>query len=80
MDDAEEAEMTSLDVQNGVEMSSDVLMQVSTLVNANLLYKGSSDPLEGAPRYRCNASEELVQMVCKRTLLRVLILHMQQLK
>ncbi|MCO5605838.1 hypothetical protein L7F22_060022 [Adiantum nelumboides] len=64
-DDTEEHELTSMDQCSGIEMSSDVLMQVSTLVNANLLYKGSSDPLEGAPRYRCNASEELIQTVSR---------------
>lgn len=68
VEDADETEiitLTSSEAKHGVEMSSDVLMQVSTLVNANLLYKGSSDPLEGAPRYRCNVNEELVQMVAR---------------
>lgn len=63
-DDVEGTDTACLDT-NRVGMSPDVLMQVSTLVNANLLYKGASDPLEGAPRYRCNASEELVLTVAR---------------
>eukprot|EP00249_Psilotum_nudum_P013873 c24559_g1_i2 orf=463-1656(+) len=49
----------------GMEVTADVLMQLSTLVNANLLTKGSSDPLEGGARYRCNTDEELVQKVAR---------------
>ncbi|KAI5064828.1 hypothetical protein GOP47_0019523 [Adiantum capillus-veneris] len=64
-DELDEIELTSMDQRSGVEMSSDVLMQVSTLVNANLLYRGSSDLLEGAPRYRCNASDDLIQAVSR---------------
>ena len=67
-DEMDASMMTSSEVKHGVEMSSDVLMQISTLVKSNLLYKGTSDPLEGTPRYRCNVNEELVQMVILKSI------------
>ncbi|KAH9325623.1 hypothetical protein KI387_005801, partial [Taxus chinensis] len=45
--------------EGSMELMSDALMQLSTLCNINLLYKGSSCPLEGATRYRCNIDQEL---------------------
>lgn len=51
--------------QGGMELMSDALMQLSTLCNINLLYKGSSCPLEGAARYRCNIDQELALKIAR---------------
>jgi origin recognition complex subunit 5 len=46
------------------ELTADVLMQVTTLVSVNLLYKNSTNPLERLTRYCCNIDSELIQKVC----------------
>ena len=50
--------------ENSMELMADALMQLSSLCNINLLYKGSSCPVEGAARYRCNIDQELALKVC----------------
>jgi origin recognition complex subunit 5 len=50
--------------ENGLGPMADALMQLSTLCNINLLYKGTNCPLEGAARYRCNIDQELAMKVC----------------
>lgn len=51
--------------ENSMELMADALMQLSTLCNINLLYKGSSCPLEGAARYRCNIDQELALKIAR---------------
>lgn len=51
--------------ENSVDLMADALMQLSTLCNINLLYKGSSCPLEGAARYRCNIDQELALKIAR---------------
>ncbi|RZC76336.1 hypothetical protein C5167_000424 [Papaver somniferum] len=43
----------------------DVLLQLSTLCNANFLSKGGNCPLEGSTWFRCTVSEEFVMQVAK---------------
>jgi len=50
--------------ENGLGPMADALMQLSTLCNINLLYKGTHYPLEGAARYRCNIDQELAIKLC----------------
>lgn len=42
---------------------SDVLLQLSSLCNANFIIKGGSCPLEGSTRYRSTVSEDLALKV-----------------
>lgn len=42
---------------------SDVLLQLSTLCNANFIFKGKSCPIEGSTRYRSTISENLALKV-----------------
>ncbi|KAJ4952019.1 hypothetical protein NE237_028851 [Protea cynaroides] len=49
-----------------MRLMSDVLLQLSTLCNANFISKGGSCPLEGSTRYRCNVSEEMAMKVARR--------------
>ncbi|RZC79213.1 hypothetical protein C5167_003419 [Papaver somniferum] len=44
---------------------SDVLLQLSTLCNANYISKGGSCPLEGSTRYRSTISEEMTVKVAR---------------
>ncbi|CAN1308926.1 Origin of replication complex subunit 5 [Linum perenne] len=44
-------------------LMSNVLLQLSTLCNANFIVKGASCPLEGSTRYRCTISEDLALKV-----------------
>jgi len=44
-------------------LMSDVLLQLSTLCNANFIFKGKSCPIEGSTRYRSTISEDLVLKV-----------------
>ncbi|KAF3779025.1 Origin of replication complex subunit 5 [Nymphaea thermarum] len=52
------------DTQGSV-LTSDVLLQLSTLCNANFVYKGGSCPLDGSTRYRCMVDEELALKVAR---------------
>jgi origin recognition complex subunit 5 len=44
-------------------LMSDVLLQLSTLCNANFIFKGKSCPIEGSTRYRSTISEDLALKV-----------------
>ncbi|KAL5056700.1 hypothetical protein RYX36_037382 [Vicia faba] len=44
---------------------SDVLLQLSTLCNANFIFKGKSCPIEGSTRYRSTISENLALKVAR---------------
>ncbi|XP_043720521.1 origin of replication complex subunit 5 isoform X2 [Telopea speciosissima] len=46
-------------------LMSDVLLQLSTLCNANFITKGGTCPLEGSTRYRCNMAEEMALKVAR---------------
>ncbi|XP_020579046.1 origin of replication complex subunit 1 [Phalaenopsis equestris] len=54
----------AIDGEN-VGLTSDVLLQLSTLYNANFICKGSSCPLEGSTRYRCTIDEEMAVKVAR---------------
>lgn len=59
---AEDPEDTNM--QDNV-LTSDMLLQLSTLCNANFVYKGGSCPLDGSTRYRCMVDEELaIKVTC----------------
>ncbi|KAK9159687.1 hypothetical protein Syun_006028 [Stephania yunnanensis] len=47
------------------ELMSDVLLQLSTLCNANFISKGGTCPLEASTRYRSTVSEELALKVAR---------------
>ncbi|KAK9138630.1 hypothetical protein Sjap_009224 [Stephania japonica] len=47
------------------QLMSDVLLQLSTLCNANLISKGGTCPLEASTRYRSTVSEELAMKVAR---------------
>lgn len=47
------------------ELMSDVLLQLSTLCNANFICKSASCPLEGATRYRSTVDEEMALKVAR---------------
>ncbi|XP_021906200.1 origin of replication complex subunit 5 isoform X1 [Carica papaya] len=47
------------------ELMSDVLLQLSSLCNANFVTKGGNCPLEGSIRYRSTVSEELAMKVAR---------------
>ena len=60
----EEPGINSLGVESGDSgLMSDVLLQVSSLCNANFLSKGGSCPLEGSTRYRSTVSEDMALKV-----------------
>ncbi|CAN6441633.1 unnamed protein product [Victoria cruziana] len=59
---AEDPEDTNM--QDNV-LTSDMLLQLSTLCNANFVYKGGSCPLDGSTRYRCMVDEELAIKVAR---------------
>ncbi|KAF5464289.1 hypothetical protein F2P56_014376 [Juglans regia] len=64
--DEEEQENEGLGVQRGDGgLMSDVLLQLSSLCNANFIIKGGSCPLEGSTRYRSTVSEEMVLKVAR---------------
>ncbi|KAL8192357.1 hypothetical protein R6Q57_027542 [Mikania cordata] len=46
-------------------LMSDILLQVSSLCNANFITKGGSCPLEGSTRYRSTVSEDLALKVAR---------------
>ncbi|KAK8948750.1 hypothetical protein KSP39_PZI005605 [Platanthera zijinensis] len=47
------------------QLTSDVLLQLSALCNANFLCKSGSCPLEGSTRYRCTIDEEMAVKVAR---------------
>lgn len=46
-------------------LMSDVLLQLSSLCNANFIIKGGSCPLEGSTRYRSTVSEDMILKVAR---------------
>lgn len=48
-----------------IELTSDVLLQLSSLCNANFISKGGSCPLEGSTRYKSIVSEELALKIAR---------------
>ncbi|GMH31307.1 hypothetical protein Nepgr_033150 [Nepenthes gracilis] len=64
--DGEKQEHSFLGTEIGCnELMSAVLLQLSTLCNANFICKGGSCPLEGSTRYRCTISEELAFKIAR---------------
>jgi origin recognition complex subunit 5 len=61
-EDEEEENTTGYDKENN-NLMSDILLQVSSLCDANFLIKSGSCPLEGSIRYRSMVSEDLAQKV-----------------
>ncbi|KAM6584792.1 hypothetical protein CsatB_011794 [Cannabis sativa] len=62
----EEQENDGIGVQTGDDsLMSDVLLQLSSLCNANFIVKGGSCPLEGSTRYRSTVSEDMVLKVAR---------------
>jgi hypothetical protein len=61
--DEEEHENDVLRVGGDCGLMSDVLLQLSSLCNANFIIKGGSCPLEGSTRYRSTVSEDLALKV-----------------
>ncbi|KAL5713579.1 Origin recognition complex subunit 5 [Ranunculus cassubicifolius] len=62
--------ITSVSEELGEEVEesglmSDVLLQLSTLCNSNIIIKGGSCPLEGSSRYRSTVTEEMALKVAK---------------
>lgn len=46
-------------------LTSDILLQLSALCNANFICKGGSCPLEGSIRYRCTIDEQMIVKVAR---------------
>ncbi|XP_045794426.1 origin of replication complex subunit 5-like [Trifolium pratense] len=64
--DEEEKNNEELGAQCGSgSLMSDVLLQLSTLCNANFIFRGKSCPIEGATRYRSTISEDLALKVAR---------------
>lgn len=61
VDDDDDDRLGSQVVQ--YDLTSNVLLQVSSLCNANFISKGGSCPLEGSTRYKSTVSEELALKV-----------------
>lgn len=62
--DEEDQRNDGLGIQGGNGgLMSDVLLQLSSLCNANFIIKGGSCPLEGSTRYRSTISEDLALKV-----------------
>ncbi|CAJ2671240.1 unnamed protein product [Trifolium pratense] len=64
--DEEEKNNEELGAQCGSgSLMSDVLLQLSTLCNANFIFRGKSCPIEGSTRYRSTISEDLALKVAR---------------
>lgn len=62
--DEDQDEITELEIEGGeCKLMSDVLLQLSSLCNANFISKGSSCPLENSTRYRSLVTEEMALKV-----------------
>lgn len=62
--DEEEQGNTGLGGENeGSGLMSDILLQLSSLCNANFISKGGSCPLEGSTRYRSTVTEDVALKV-----------------
>ncbi|XP_027925771.1 origin of replication complex subunit 5 isoform X2 [Vigna unguiculata] len=65
-EDDEEPNNDGFGVEGGSGgLMSDVLLQLSSLCNANLIFKGRSCPIEGSTRYRSTISEDLALKVAR---------------
>ncbi|XP_007051774.2 PREDICTED: origin of replication complex subunit 5 [Theobroma cacao] len=65
-DSLDEEESHELTIEGGSSgLMSDVLLQLSSLCNANFIIKGGSCPLEGSTRYRTAVSEDLALKVAR---------------
>lgn len=63
-EDEEEPNNDGFGVEGGNGgLMSDVLLQLSSLCNANFIFKGRSCPIEGSTRYRSTISEDLALKV-----------------
>ena len=63
-EEEEEQGNDGLGIQGGENsLMSDVLLQLSSLCNANFIVKGGSCPLEGSTRYRSTISEDMALKV-----------------
>ncbi|KAI9089980.1 hypothetical protein K1719_028950 [Acacia pycnantha] len=64
--DEEDQRNDGLGIQGGNGgLMSDVLLQLSSLCNANFIIKGGSCPIEGSTRYRSSISEDLALKVAR---------------
>ncbi|KAJ6320338.1 hypothetical protein OIU78_015682 [Salix suchowensis] len=63
--DEDEHENDDLRAGGDGGLMSDVLLQLSSLCNANFIIKGGSCPLEGSTRYRSTVSEDLALKVAR---------------
>ncbi|CAM8974463.1 unnamed protein product [Rhodiola kirilowii] len=64
--DEERDETVGLEMESGdCRLMSDVLLQLSSLCNANFISKGGSCPLENSTRYRSLVSEEMALKVAR---------------
>ncbi|XP_020218562.1 origin of replication complex subunit 5 [Cajanus cajan] len=64
--DDDEQNNNALGVQSGNgSLMSDILLQLSSLCNANFIFKGRSCPIEGSTRYRSTISEDLALKVAR---------------
>ncbi|KAK7292219.1 hypothetical protein RIF29_07995 [Crotalaria pallida] len=64
--DEEEQRDDGLGVPGGNDgLMNNVLLQLSTLCNANFIFKGKSCPIEGSTRYRSTISEDLALKVAR---------------
>ncbi|KAI3424509.1 AAA_16 domain-containing protein [Psidium guajava] len=63
-EEVQEEDSLEVEGQNNPLMS-DVLLQLSSLCNANFIVKGGTCPLEGSTRYRSVVSEDLALKVAK---------------
>lgn len=62
--DEEDQSNDGLGIQGGNRgLMSDVLLQLSSLCNANFIIKGGSCPIEGSTRYRSTIPEDLALKV-----------------
>ncbi|KAF5192484.1 origin recognition complex subunit [Thalictrum thalictroides] len=62
----EQQEVDVLGTEGGANgLMSDVLLQLSTLCNANIIIKGGTCPLDGTSRYRSTVSEEMALKVAR---------------
>ncbi|CAJ1819630.1 unnamed protein product [Sphenostylis stenocarpa] len=65
-EDEEEPNNDGFGVEGGNGgLMSDVLLQLSSLCNANFIFKGRSCPIEGSTRYRSTISEDLALKVAR---------------
>lgn len=62
-EDAGSDDWLGIECESNNILTPDILLQLSSLSNANFIVKGGSCPLEGSTRYRCMVSEDLALQV-----------------